>query len=110
MEKIPKELQEKIAELQLLQQRLNIFATQKQTFQLQQVEIESALKELESAKPPVYKLVGETLIEKDIEKLKEELKDRKADVEIRIKSIEKQESATKEKVLELQKEITQKLK
>lgn len=109
-EKIPKEMQDKIAELQLLQQRLNLFANQKQVFQIQQIEVESALKELEKAKSPVYKLVGEILIEKSPEDLKKELEEKKNDVDIRIKSLEKQEEKTKERALELQKEVTDKLK
>lgn len=103
-------MQEKIAELQLLQQRLNLFATQKQTFQVQQIEIENALNELEKAKAPVYKLVGELLIEKSPEELKKELEEKKTDVEIRVKSLEKQEEKTKEKALDLQKDVTSKLK
>jgi len=107
--KIPKDVQEKIAELQLLQQRLNLFANQKQVFQIQQIEIENALKEIKGAKAPVYKLVGEILIEKAPDELKKELEEKKSDAEIRIKSLEKQEEKTKEKALELQKEVTKNL-
>jgi len=108
--KISKETQEKIAELQMLQQRLNLFANQKQVFQVQQIEIENALKELKEAKPPVYKLVGELLIEKSVDELKKELEEKKSDLDIRIKSLDKQESKTKEKILDLQKEVTEELK
>lgn len=108
--KISKETQEKIAELQLLQQRLNLFANQKQIFQVQQIEIENALKEIKNSKANVYKLVGEILIEKSPEELKKELEEKKKEIGIRIASLEKQEKRTKDQALELQKEVTDKLK
>lgn len=108
--KIPKEIQEKIGELQLLQQRLNLFANQKQIFQLQKIELENALRELKGAKAPVYKLVGEILIEKSPDTLKKELEEKNNDVDIRIKSLEKQEKSSKDKAMDLQKEVAKKLK
>jgi prefoldin beta subunit len=107
---ISKATQEKFAELQLLQQRLSIFSAQKQQFQLQLAEVENALAELVKAKPPIYKLVGELLIEKKPEELKTELEERKTELDIRVKSLDKQESKTKESLIELQKEISAELK
>jgi prefoldin beta subunit len=104
------DLQNKFQEFQLLQQRLALFATQKQQLQLQLAELEHALAELNSAKPPVYELVGEILVEKSPENLKKSLQERKDDIELRISAIEKQENKTKEKVQELQKELSEKLK
>ena len=109
MEKVTKEIQEKIGELQLLQQRVSVFATQKQQIQLQLIEIENALAELEKASSPVFKLVGEILIEKQPEELKKELKEKKEDIDIRIKSIDKQEEKTRESLENLQKELMSKL-
>ena len=105
-EKITKDIQEKIAQMQLLQQRLQVFTAQKQQFQLQAIEIENALAEIKDTKSPVYKLVGEILVEKETEKLKKELEDKKSEVDTRIKSIESQEEKTKTKAMELQKEVT----
>jgi len=103
-------MQEKIGELQMIQQRMNVFANQKQVFQIQQIETENALKELENAKSPVYKLVGELLIEKSPEELKKELEEKKTDADIRVKSIEKQEEKAKQRAMELQAEVTKNLK
>ena len=110
MEKVTKEIQEKIGELQLLQQRVSVFATQKQQIQLQLIEIENALAELEKASSPVFKLVGEILIGKEPNELKKELNEKKEDLDIRIKSVEKQENGTREKLETLQKELTNTLK
>ena len=101
---------EKIQELQLLQQRLQVFAAQKQQFQLQLIETDNALAELEKAKPPVYRMVGELLVEKPVADLKKELKERKEELELRIKTVEKQENKSREKAQELQKEITSAMK
>ncbi len=111
MEKeLSKDMQEKLLQLQLMQQRLNLFANQKQTSQLQMAEVENALAELEHAKSPVYKIVGEILVERDAKELKKDLLDKKSDLDIRVKSIDKQENKTREKALELQKELTEALK
>ncbi len=110
VEKISEGTHGKIQELQLLQQRLQVFAAQKQQLQLQQIETEGALAELEVAKPPVYRMVGELLVEKPIADLKKELKERKEEIELRIKTVEKQELKSRERAQELQKEITTAMK
>jgi prefoldin beta subunit len=107
---ISKATQEKLAELQLLQQRLSLFSAQKQQFQMQLAEVENALAELVKAKPPIYKMVGELLIEKKPDELKKELEEHKVELDIRVKSLDKQESKTKESALSLQKEISAELK
>ena len=107
--KISKELQEKIQELQLMQQKLSIFAAQKQQLQLQVLELENALKELEKAKSPVYKLTGELLIEKPAKDIKKELSTKKSDLDLHIKTLETQEKKIKDRALDLQKEVTKTL-
>jgi len=105
-----KELQEKLNQLQLLQQRLQLFVAQKQQFQLKLAEIENALKELQKSKDEVYKLVGGILVKADPGELKKELEEQKENLNIRIKAIAKQEERTKEQALRLQKELAEKLK
>jgi len=109
-QKFSKVTQEKIAELQMMQQRLSLFSGQKQQFQIQMAEVENALAEISNAKPPVYKMVGEIMIEKNLDELKNELQEKKVELDIRIKSLEKQESKAKEQALALQKEISAELK
>jgi len=109
-EKISKETQGKIQELQILQQRLQLFTAQKQQFQMQQVEVENALAEVEKTKNAVYRLVGEILVEKSADEIKKELKDKKEELDLRIKTLDKQEARTKESALALQKGISAELK
>ena len=108
--KLPDGTSEKIQELQLMQQRLTIFATQKQQLQMHLSEIENALSELGKVKPPAYKLIGEILVERPIEDLKKELQEKKEEIDLRMKTVEKQESKNREKAQELQKTITAALK
>ena len=74
------------------------------------IEADSALAELETAKPPVYRMVGELLVEKPIAELKKDLKEKKEEFELRMKTIEKQESKSRERAQELQKEVTASMK
>lgn len=105
-----KKTQEDISQLQLMQQQLQILVSQKQVFQQRSNEIEDTLAELEKAKDPVYKLVGEALIQKDKKELKEDLKKEKEKTDIRIKSVETQENRIRDKAKELQEKITKELK
>ncbi len=105
-----KSAQEKLGELQLLQQRLSLFGGQKQQFQIQLAEVENALNELGKVKSTAYKMIGEILLERPADELKKELEEKKAEMDIRVKTIEKQEEKTKERALELQKEVQAALK
>jgi prefoldin beta subunit len=97
-------IQEKINQMQLLQQNLQNFSMQRQQFQIQQTEIESALGELEKS-GQAYKIIGNVMVLTDKDALKKELEEKKHILTIRISSIEKQESKVREKAEELQKEV-----
>lgn len=104
-----KETEQKINQLQLFEQSLQNLLMQKQQFQLQLVETESALKELETTEE-AYKIVGNIMVLTKKEDLKKDLKEKKEIIEIRIKSLEKQETQIKEKASKLQEEILKKIK
>lgn len=100
-----KETQEKINQLQLMEQNIQNFSMQKQTFQSQQLEIENALKEIETTSGQTYKIVGGIMIATPKDKLKESLSSRKDVLNLRIKNIVKQEESIKEKMEKLQEEV-----
>ena len=106
---VSKEMEEKINQLQLYEQSLHNFLVQKQQFQLQQVEIESALNEIDKTKE-AYKIIGGIMVASKKEELKKELTSKKEVAELRIKSLEKQETQIKEKATKLQSEVMEKLK
>lgn len=100
------QMQEKIGQIQLIQQNLENFGMQRQQFQLQQTEIESALSEMENSNT-VYKIIGNIMILSDKDKLRKELDEKREMLSIRIGTIEKQEDKLRLKVEELQKDIMQ---
>jgi len=85
------------------------FLMQKQSFQTQLVEIESALKELKNSEK-AYKIVGNIMVSSKKEELEKDLKSKKETVELRIKMLEKQEEKIKEKADKIQKEVLKEIK
>ena len=100
---------QELQQLQALEQNLQNFLTQKQSFQMQLMEVDSALRELEKV-DTAYRIIGNILVEADKAALTEELKSKKEMADIRIRSIEKQEKNLREKAQELQKKVLGKLK
>ncbi len=101
---------EKITQLQMLDQNIQQILMQKQQFQSQMIELNNSIDEIEKSKGKVYKIIGAIMVtgEKDI--LKGELESKKEIVEIRIKSIEKQENQLKEKASRIQSDVMSELK
>ena len=109
MAEVSKESEKKLAQLQMLEQSMQNLLMQKQQFQMQQVEIESALKELENVNE-AYKIVGNIMVSAEKEDLLKDLQSKKEMIELRIKSVEKQETQMKEKASTMQSEVMEKLK
>jgi len=107
--KLDKETQEKIGELQIAEQNLQSFLMQKQNFQTQLVEVDSALSELEKSKDS-FKIIGNIMVKAEKKELKKELEEKKTILELRIKNIEKQEDKIREKASKLQEEVMKEMK
>lgn len=97
-------VQDKINSLSMLEQNTQQLSAQRQSFNSQLLEIESAIEELKNSKES-YKIIGSIMVKMDSSKLREELESRKKLIDIRISSIEKQEAAAKEKAKKMQEEI-----
>ena len=108
-EKISKETEKKIMELQLLEQNLQNSLLQKQRFQTELLETENALKEVEKTKE-TYKIVGNIMIASKKPELKKELNERKNIIDLKIKNIEKEEEKLQEKTTSLQKVVMGEIK
>jgi prefoldin beta subunit len=104
-----KETEEKIGRLQLIEQNMQNFLMQKQQLQAQLVEVESALKELKATKS-AYKIVGNIMVSSSKEDLEKELKEKKEMLDLRVASIEKQESSLKDKAKKMQQEVLSEMK
>jgi|SRR3989344_1788821 len=96
--------EEKIQQMQLLEQNLQNFLMQRQQFQLQLIEIESALDELKG-KEDAYKIVGSIMVLTKADSIRKELEEKKSTLDIRISSLEKQESRIRDKTGALRKEV-----
>ncbi|MFH1398922.1 MAG: prefoldin subunit [Candidatus Woesearchaeota archaeon] len=99
-----KETEHKIQQLSLLEQNMQATSVQKQNFQLQLLEIESALKELGQTEV-AYKIVANIMIKASKQDLSNELQEKKEIIELRISSLEKQEKQLRDKATALQKEV-----
>ncbi len=94
----------KINQLQLLQQNLQNLELQKQQFQNQLVEIDSALTELKSTEK-AYKIVGKIMLAASREELSKDLSEKKETAGVRLKNLTKQEDALQKAIEQLQQEI-----
>ncbi len=103
------ETQESISKLQLIEQNVQALLMQKQQFQAQLFEIESALKEIEKTEE-AYKIVGNVMIKTDKIALKAELNSKKEIIDLRFKNFDKQEKQLRDKAEALQKEVMSKIK
>ena len=106
---VSKETEQKISQLQMFEQSLQSFLGQKQQFQVQLVEVDSALNELDNTEK-AYKIVGNIMVETDKSELKADLQSKKEMLELRIKTMEKQEAQVRERASKLQSEILNKIK
>lgn len=109
MSEVSKETEKKISQLQLFEQSMQNLLVQKQQFQSQLVETESALKELEISGKS-YKIVGNIMVDAKKDDLKKDLQSKKDLVELRIKTLEKQEAQIKEKSSKMQSEVMESMK
>ena len=103
------ETQESISKLQLIEQNVQTLLMQKQQYQAQLFELESALKELDKT-DEAYKIVGNVMIKGDKAAMKAELASKKEILDLRLKNIDKQEKQMKDKAESLQKEVMAKMK
>jgi len=101
--------EQNLEQLQMLEQNLQNFLMQKRNFQTQLVEIESALSELDKT-PSAYKIIGNIMVATDKETLKKDLQQKKEMLDLKISTLEKQESKLKEKVTSTQEEVMKGLK
>ena len=95
----------KIQEIQILEQSLQNLLLQKQAFQMEISETTAAKREIEKAGDGVFKIIGQLMIKSDKSKVKEELSNKERLLDLRIKSLEKQEATFLEKIDSLKKEI-----
>jgi len=103
--KMSDEKNKNIQEVQFLEQNLQNLLFQKQAFQMELTETQSALKEIENSQDDSYKLIGQLMIKISKSKIKEELSDKEKILNLKIKNFEKQEKYLSEKLEQIRKQI-----
>jgi prefoldin beta subunit len=101
--KLTPEAQQILIELQTYQQQTQTVLIQKESLNIQNMEIDRALEELgKTTNNDVYKIVGPILIKSNKKELEKELSEKKETIELRLKSLKKQEERLREKLKESQ--------
>lgn len=95
----------KIQELQLLEQSLQNTLMQKQAFQMELSETQAALGELKNSGDEVFKIIGQLMIRSEKSKITDDLENKEKILNLRISTLEKQENSLTEKFEDLRKEI-----
>ncbi|MFX0069167.1 MAG: prefoldin subunit beta [Promethearchaeota archaeon] len=108
---IPPQIQQEILRLQQMQQQYELIASQRNQSELQLRETERALSELEKidANTTVYKSVGALLIKVDKDPTKKELSDQKETLEIRVKTLKRQEDQLRKQIQDASTKLQAKL-
>lgn len=108
---MPPQIQNQLAQLQQLQQQAQAMLSQKSQIEALMRETDAAVKELEKSPDDavVYKSVGELLFKADKPKLLEELKEKKDMMDLRLKTMSKQEERIQSRFTQLQEQLKQSL-
>ena len=100
-----------IGQYQSFQQQLQNVLIQKESLKLQNLEIEKALEELHATKEnSAYKIVGAIMVNKSILNLKKELAESKESIDLKIRSLEKNEERLTERIKDLQTKLKEVIK
>ena len=99
------ENQDKIREMQALEQTIQNLALQKQAFEMELSETKSALNEIEKSGDEIFKIMGQLMIKTEKEKTKRELSEKERILNVRIKTMEKQEISHSAKLDETRNEF-----
>lgn len=98
-------MENKLQEMQILEQNLQQMIYQKQAFQMELSETISALKEIEKSSESIFKVIGQLMIQKEKSEIEKELKEKEKILKLRTESIEKQETPLREKLEQIREEL-----
>jgi len=112
MEELSPQMRHQVAQFQQAQQQAQALVAQKQQLELILRETERAVEELDKLPEgaAVYKSVGSILVKADREAVKKELTDNKETLDLRVKTIERQEERVLGRLREMRDKIQEALK
>ncbi len=100
-----KESEQKIRQLQMMEINLQNLLIQKRNLQVQLIETENAVNELNNAGEEPYKIVGSIMVKTNKESLIKELNSKKEVIDVKLKSLENQETEIMENASKIQQEV-----
>ena len=103
------ETQQKIQELQGMEQNLHGLVMQKQAFQMELTETKNALTEITKSTEDVFKLVGNIMIKANKKDTEADLTKKKDLLALRLKSIETEEKSLTDTAETLKEEVMSKI-
>jgi len=108
-ERVPPEIQQYLLKYQQLQAQLNQILTEKAVLQQELREIERALSVLKDVPDDaeVFRSSGHVMVKVSKNDVVRELNDRKELIDLRIKTLERQESLLRQQLAEVQGKLTQ---
>jgi len=108
-DKLSKEDKEKLINLQRLQQQVQTLLYQKQTIELDAIEVNNALSEIKkNNSEEAYQIVGNIMVKKSKGDLIKSLENKKDVLEIRLNSYDKQIKKISNEITKLQDELFRK--
>ncbi|MBS3815314.1 MAG: prefoldin subunit beta [Hadesarchaea archaeon] len=107
MENLPSNVQHQISQFQQTQQRAQALANQKRQLEVNLKETEQALEELKKLDEDstIYKSVGGIMAETDSADAKDELEDKKETLNLRVKTVERQQERINDKLEKMRAKI-----
>ncbi len=97
--------EQNLQEIYMLEQNYQNLVLQKQAFQIELAEVQSAMKEMENSGDEVYKIIGQLMVKTQKEKIREELQSKEQILKMKVKSFEKQEDLMSEKLEKMKAEV-----
>ncbi len=107
MEEIPPQMRQQLAQFQQMQQQAQAISTQRSQTELELREVERTLEVVKDLgkDAELYRSTGMILIKSTKEKTEEELAEKKETLELRIKTLKKQEDRLQGKLKDIQEEL-----
>lgn len=109
MEKLSPQLRHQLAQFQQIQQQAQVLMGQRQQLEILLHETERAMEELQKLAEDtvVYKSVGTILVKSEKKTLEENLKEQKETLDLRVKTVARQEERTLERLKEMREKLDQ---
>ena len=105
-----KQIQQKVEQLQIIEQNLQHILLQKQNMQVRLSEVDSAINALNNSKKQSFNIIGDVMIESSSEDLLKDLNSKKEVLEVKVKSYDKQEEKLKTSAKSIQEEVIKTMK